>query len=82
MKKYKKIIVWGAKLDTGHTHGFIHEAIVRAAKSMGIDTYWLDNRDHVDPEFFNDALVITEQWLVFASGSSNKIGRASCRERV
>lgn len=80
MKKYKKIIVWGAKLDTGHTHGFIHEAIVRASKSMNIDTYWLDNRDNLGDEFFDDAIIISEQWLVFANGASNKLPlrKSSC----
>jgi hypothetical protein len=80
MKKYKKIIVWGAKLDTGHTHGFIHEAIVRAAKSMGIDAYWLDNRDNLDETFFDDSIIITEQWLVFANGNSNRLPlrKSSC----
>lgn len=80
MKKYKKIIVWGAKLDTGHTHGFIHDAIVRASKSMGIETYWLDNRDNVSEEFFDDAIIITEQWLVFANGASNRLPlrKSSC----
>ncbi len=68
--KHKKIIVWGAKLDRGHTHAFIHESCVRAAKYMGIETYWLDNRDNVDPSFFDDAIVITEQWLVFPNGVS------------
>ena len=80
MKKYKKIIVWGAKLDTGHTHGFIHEAIVRAAKSMDIDAYWLDNRDNLDETFFDDSIIITEQWLVFANGNSNRLPlrKSSC----
>ena len=80
MKKYKKMIVWGAKLDTGHTHGFIHEAIVRAAKAMGIETYWLDNRDNLDDTFFDDAIIITEQWLVFANGNSNRLPlrKSSC----
>jgi hypothetical protein len=80
VKKYKKIIVWGAKLDTGHTHGFIHEAIVRAVKHMNIETYWLDNRDNVGDEFFDDAIIITEQWLVFANGASNKLPlrKSSC----
>lgn len=71
--KHNKIIVWGAKLDTGHTHGFIHESCVRAAKHMGWNTYWLDNRDNVDESFFNDAIVITEQWLTFQNGISNKM---------
>jgi len=80
MKKYKKIIVWGAKLDTGHTHGFIHEAIVRAAKFMEIETYWLDNRDNVSDEFFDDSIIITEQWLAFANGNSNRLPlrKSSC----
>jgi hypothetical protein len=80
MKKYKKMILWGAKLDTGHTHGFIHEAIVRAAKAMGIETYWLDNRDNLDDTFFDDAIIITEQWLVFANGNSNRLPlrKSSC----
>jgi hypothetical protein len=34
---------------------------------MGIDTHWLDNRDNVDPSFFDDSIVITEQWLTFAN---------------
>lgn len=71
--KHNKIIVWGAKLDTGHTHGFIHEACVRAGKYMGWPTYWLDNRDNVDESFFDNAIVITEQWLAFQSGISNKM---------
>lgn len=71
--KHKKIIIWGAKLDTGHTHGFIHEAIYRAGKFLNYETYWLDNRDNVTDEFFDDALVITEQWLAFQNGASNKL---------
>lgn len=80
MKKYKKIIVWGAKPDTGHTHAFIHGAIVRAAQAMGIETYWLDNRDNVTEEFFNDSIVITEQWLAFQNGYSNRLplNKSSC----
>ena len=73
MLKHKRIIVWGAKLDTGHTHGFIHEACVRASKYMGLETYWLVNRDNVDNSFFDDAIVITEQWLVFQNGISNNM---------
>lgn len=80
MKKYKKIIVWGALPDTGHTHCFIHDSIARAAASMGIETYWLDNRHNVPPEFFDDAIIISEQWLVFANGNSNRLPlrKSSC----
>lgn len=71
--KFNKIIIWGAKLDTGHTHGFIHEALYRAGQYLEYPTYWLDNRDNIDDDFFNDALVITEQWLVFQNPMSNRM---------
>lgn len=68
-----KFIVWGAKLDTGHTHAFVHYAIYRAAQALGLDVYWLDNRDNVDPSFLDDSLIISEQWLCFETPQSNKI---------
>ena len=71
--RHSKIIVWGAKPDTRHTHAFVHDAIVRAGEYLSIPTYWLDNRDNVPEEFFDDALVISEQWLVFANGNSNRL---------
>lgn len=69
----KKIIIWGHKLDTGHTHSYVHHGFYRAAKFMGFDAYWLDNRDNVDESIFDDALVISEQWAVFSNGNSNKM---------
>ncbi|MEY4332884.1 MAG: hypothetical protein RLZZ196_1622, partial [Bacteroidota bacterium] len=71
--KYKKIIIWGAKLDTGHTHAYIHLALAQAAEVMGLEVYWLDNRDNVEESFFDDALIISEQWLVFENPHSNKL---------
>ena len=71
--KHNKIIVWGSKFDTGHTHAFVHDAVVRASEYLGYPTYWLDNRDNLPEEFFDDALVISEQWLVFANGNSNRL---------
>jgi hypothetical protein len=71
--RHKKIIVWGAMFDTGHTHAFVHDACVRAAEYLGYPTYWLDNRHNLPDEFFDDALIISEQWLVFANGISNKL---------
>jgi hypothetical protein len=68
--KFSKIIIWGAKLDTGHTHAFVQLAIFRAAQALNLEVYWLDNRDNVDISFFDNALVITEQWLVFPNGLS------------
>ena len=71
--RHSKIIVWGSKPDTRHTHAFVHEAVVRAAEYMGIPVYWMDNRDVTDETFFDDALIISEQWLVFRNGISNKL---------
>lgn len=71
--KHSKVIVWGAKPDTGHTHAFVHHAIIRAGDYLGIPIYWLDNRDNLAEEFFDDALIISEQWLVFANGHSNNL---------
>ena len=71
--KHDKIIVWGAKPDTGHTHAFVHDACVRAAEYLGYPTYWLDNRDNLPDEFFDNALIISEQWLVFQNGISNQL---------
>ena len=47
---------------------------------MGIETYWLDNRENLDDTFFDDAIIVTEQWLVFANGISNKLPlrKSSC----
>ena len=71
--RVKKIIIWGHKLDTGHTHSYVHYGFHRAAKFMGYDCYWLDNRDTVDYDFFDNSLVISEQWAVFANQISNKL---------
>ena len=71
--RHKKIIVWGAKMDTGHTHAFVHHAIVRAAEYLSLPVYWLDNRDNLDESFFDDSLIISEQWLVFQNGASNRL---------
>jgi len=74
-RKYNKIIIWGAKFDSGHTHAFVHEPLMRAAQHLGYPAYWLDNRDlpHLPIEFFDHALIISEQWLVFANGLSNQL---------
>lgn len=58
--RHKKIIVWGVKLDTGHTHSHIHAAFVRAAQYLGHEVYWLDDRDNVDDSFFDDSLILSE----------------------
>ena len=60
--RHKRIIIWGYKLDTGHTHSFIHYGLYNAAKALGLETHWLDNRDKFDSSLFDDALVITEHY--------------------
>lgn len=60
MKKHKKIIIWGAKHDTGHTHSYTHGALVIAGKYLGEEVYWLDDRDNVDKSFFDNSIVISE----------------------
>lgn len=60
--KHKRIIIWGYKLDTGHTHSYIHYGYYIGAKALGIETHWIDNRDKFDESLFNDALVITEHY--------------------
>jgi len=60
--RHKRIIVWGYKPYTNHTHSFIHKGYYDAAVSMGYETHWLDNKDNFDPSLFDDALVITEHW--------------------
>lgn len=58
--RHKKIIIWGVKPDTGHTHTYIHSAFYRAAQYLGVEVYWLDDRDNVDPSFFDDSLILSE----------------------
>ena len=60
--KHKRVIIWGYKLDTGHTHSYIHYGYYIGAKALGLDVFWLDHRDNFDPSLFHDALVITEHY--------------------
>lgn len=73
MKKHKRIIIWGAKSDTGHTHSFTHNGFYRAAKYLGVDVFWLDNRDQVAPDLFDDALIITEHFIATTIPISNDL---------
>lgn len=73
MSQSKKIIIWGAKLDSGHTHAFAHLGFARAGIYLNRDVYWLDNRDNLEPEFFDDSIIISEQWLVTRNGLSNNL---------
>ena len=61
-----KVIVWGFK-NTYHTHGHIHEGFFRAAKRMGRESYWTDEKDPAFEDYFSNALVITEHQAVNSS---------------
>jgi hypothetical protein len=55
---WKRFVVWGYRLHE-HTHSYIHEAFVRAARWMGIDTSWLPD-EPADPGGFDETLFLTE----------------------
>jgi len=59
--KHKKFIVWGYPLHS-HTHSYVHSAIVKAAKSIGLDTYWFDDGNYPSKDGFDyeDCLFFTE----------------------
>ena len=55
----KKVIIWGHKLHT-HTHSYIHAGFYKAFQSLGFDTYWFDDNDNIDLNFFSDSIILTE----------------------
>lgn len=54
-----KIIIWGHKYN-GHTHGYIHSSYFKAFKSLGYETYWLDDADDVSNMNFDNSIFLTE----------------------
>jgi hypothetical protein len=72
LSKKPKIIIWGYPLHT-HTHSYIHFGYYRAFKSLGYETYWLDNRPYQGLDLEN-SLVITEHfatsWLPLSKSST------------
>jgi hypothetical protein len=54
-----KLIIWGHKYN-GHTHSYIHSSYYKAAKFMGFDAYWLDERDDTSNFNFDNSIFITE----------------------
>lgn len=61
--KHKKIILWGYKLHT-HTQSYVYAGYYKAFKALGYETYWLDKDDQFDDNFFEDALIFSEQFAV------------------
>lgn len=55
-----KVIIWGHKLEDGHTHSFIHNAFYKAFKYLGYEVNWLDNWDFVDTDECSNTIFLTE----------------------
>jgi hypothetical protein len=64
-----KIIFWGFK-NTYNTFGHIHEGMYRAAKRLGREAYWIDEKDYESVDFFN-ALVVSEPQAINKSTPIN-----------
>ena len=56
----KKIVIWGRKLESGNTFGFVHYGLERAARYMGFPTIWLDENDNLSGIDLSSALFISE----------------------
>jgi hypothetical protein len=54
-----KFIAYGHKLHT-HTHSYIHNAFLKAAKYKGYDTFWYDSSDVLNYDELNGAIFLTE----------------------
>jgi hypothetical protein len=75
--KHKKIIIWGVKLNSPnghvHTNAYVHLGLYRAAQYLGLEVYWMDNRDNVSPDFFDDALILSEHSIATLHPISNNL---------
>lgn len=59
-KRFKKVVIWGHKLTTKHTHSYIHGAFYKSFRNLGYDTYWLDSSDNINGIDFSNTLFLTE----------------------
>lgn len=63
LSNFKKVIVWGHKLDsarTANTFAFIHDSWMKTFKYLGAETLWFDNTDDVSNFDFDNCLFLTE----------------------
>lgn len=56
---FNKVVIWGFK-ERIHTSHFIHNALYKACKHMGYDTYWFDDKEDVSQFDFTKSLFFTE----------------------
>lgn len=56
----QKVVIWGHKLEKGHTHSFVHSAFHTAFRYLGYDVCWLDNDDSFEPSLVQGAIFLTE----------------------
>jgi len=59
-KKFKRVVIWGHKPITKHTHSYIHGAFCKSFKHLGYDTHWLDVSDNIEGIDFSNTLFLTE----------------------
>jgi hypothetical protein len=56
----KKIVIWGHKLESKDTFGFVHYGLERTVRYMGFPTLWLDEKDDLSSIDLSSALFISE----------------------
>lgn len=56
----QKVVIWGHKLEKGHTHSFVHNAFYLAFKHLGYDVVWLDDMDAVETSSLENSIFLTE----------------------
>lgn len=58
-----KFIIYGFKLSQKNPHKYIHNGYYMAAKYLGYDTYWFDDNDTVNPNIYENSIILTEGWV-------------------
>jgi len=71
---FASVVIWGHKIQSGHTHSWIHYAFYKAFRHLGYNTLWLDNNDVIAHIDFSNSLFITEGQV-----DQNIPKRADCR---
>lgn len=55
-----KIIIWGHRLEKGHTHAFIHYGFYKAFSHLGYDVEWLDDDPKNSNLDLSNSIIISE----------------------
>lgn len=56
---FSKFVVWGVPLHQ-HTNSYVYAGFHKAAKAMGFDAYWLNERSDISGMDFSNTLFLTE----------------------